>query len=424
MNFTIFQKMLIAPVVAMALYCCYFYITYVGDKEAIAAIESIQNDYLPAMELAGENILLFDSVVTQMKDAVLSGEMAWLNHSQQVRDQIHANLSKLEHYKEAIPAEEIECVRENFSLYYQNAYALSLVMLGDKTTAALRNNALVENVERYHSTVSSLLNDHKQMVQERVRLTVQQTNQRLNDRLRVGVLLGIFLVLVVIGLTFHLSRTTRKNFNEIIERMKYLAQGQPDFSKRLVQHSPDELGVLTGWFNLLSEKLEQDYKKIELLSITDKLTSLYNRTKIDQLFTDELKRAERYGEGFSVILIDLDYFKSVNDTYGHQVCDTVLQEMSRLLRESVRKTDYVGRWGGEEFLVISPQSDIRHALHLAEKLRKMINEYNFSSVGRKTASFGVVSHRAGDCADSMMQRADECLYIAKEQGRNRVVGET
>jgi diguanylate cyclase (GGDEF)-like protein len=206
--------------------------------------------------------------------------------------------------------------------------------------------------------------------------------------------------------------------------MKYLAQGQPDFSKRLVQHSPDELGVLTGWFNLLSEKLEQDYKKIELLSITDKLTSLYNRTKIDQLFTDELKRAERYGEGFSVILIDLDYFKSVNDTYGHQVGDTVLQEMSRLLRESVRKTDYVGRWGGEEFLVISPQSDIRHALHLAEKLRKMINEYNFSSVGRKTASFGVVSHRAGDCADSMMQRADECLYIAKEQGRNRVVGET
>lgn len=423
MKLTIFQKMLIAPVVAMALYCGYLYVTYAAHRQASTAIEQISDDYLPVMELAGENVLLFENIVTQMKDAVLAGEVAWLAHTQRNRDQILDNLARMERYESAISAEEVKRLRDSFNLYYQNAHALSLAMLGQEVSAELRNT-LVENVERYHSVVSSLLNDTKRMVQERVHHTVQLTNQRLNDLLMVGVYLGVFLILVVTGLTFFLSMTARKSLYEVIGRMKDLAQGQPDFSKRLVQHSHDELGVLTGWFNLLSDKLEQDYKKIELLSITDKLTQLYNRTKIDQLLADELKRAERYAEGFSVILIDLDHFKSVNDNHGHQVGDSVLQELSRLLRDSVRETDYVGRWGGEEFIVISPNAEIATAMQVAEKLRKAIDEYSFSVVGHKTASFGVASHRAGDDADSMTRRADEFLYIAKEEGRNRVVGET
>ena len=423
MNLTIFQKMLIAPSVAIALYGGYIYATYASNKQASAAIESIQDDYLPAMELAGEDVLLFDGIVTQMKDAISAGEVSWLDHSRQNKDQILNNLSKMEHYKDIIPAEETKRLRENFNLYYQNAYALSLDMLGQKVGVESRNT-LIDNVEHYHSVVSILLQDNKRIVQERVHFTVQLTNQRLNGLLMMGVFLGIFLTLVVIGLTFGLTMSTQKSFSEVIQRMKDLAQGQPDFSKRLVQHSQDELGVLIAWFNLLSDKLEQDYKKIELLSITDRLTTLYNRTKIDQLFADELKRAERYHEKFSIILIDLDNFKSVNDNYGHPVGDTVLQELSRLLRERVRETDYVGRWGGEEFIVISPNSDSVKALQVAEKLRKSIDEYRFSKVEHKTASFGVVSYRAGDDASSMTNRADEFLYLAKKGGKNRVIGET
>ncbi len=423
MNLTIFQKMLIGPAVAIALYCAYLYATYVAAEMASTAIESIQDDYVPAMELAGENVLLFDSIVTQMKDAVSAGEVSWLDHSQQNRDQILDNLSKMERHQGSDPAEELKRLRENFNLYYRNAYALSLEMLGHKDNIELRNT-LVENVERYYRVVSEMLSNNKRMVQERVHRTVQLTKQRLIDLLIVGVSFGVLMILIVIGLTFSLTMTTRKSFSEVTDRMKDLAQGHPDFSKRLVQHSKDELGALVDWFNLLSDKLEQDYKKIERLSITDKLTKLYNRTKIDQLLADELKRAERYQEKFSLILIDLDDFKSVNDNYGHSVGDTVLQELSQLLTQSVRETDYVGRWGGEEFVAISPNTDMARAMQLAEKLRKSIDEYAFSEVGHKTASFGAVSFRAGDDAARMMLRVDAFLYRAKAEGKNRVIGES
>ncbi len=422
MNFTIFQKMLIAPVVAVALYCCYFLVAYVADRQVRAAVQAMQDEYLPAMELAGEDVLLFDNLVTQMKDAVSSGEVSWLNHSRQTMNQILDNLSGLEHYQVAIPVAETQHLRENLVLYYQNAFALSRMMLAEKADVPLRNT-LIENVAHYHGAVSGLLNDHKRIIQERVHLAVQQTKQRLNNLLTAGVSLGVFMMLAVIGLTLHLSLTTRKRFSEVIDRMKDLAQGQPDFSKRLAQHKRDELGVLIEWFNRLSDKLERDHKEIELLSITDKLTALYNRTKIDRLFADELKRTERYGDGFSVILIDLDHFKSVNDSYGHQAGDSVLQELSRLLRACVRETDHLGRWGGEEFIVILPNADMACAMQLAEKLRKSIDEHSFSGVGHKTASFGVASYRAGDDVDSMTRRADNFLYLAKEAGRNQVIGE-
>ena len=419
---TIFQKMLIAPAVSMALYCGYLYVAYGEYRQATASIESIRNEYLPARELAGENALLFEGLVSQMKDAVMAGEASWLANSQRRRDQILENLSKMEQYNGAISTEEIKRLRENFNLYYQNAYALSLAMLGQEADTE-QHNKLVENVEHYHGVVSGLIKDNRQMIQERVRNTVQLTTQRLNHLLLVGVYLGIFLILVVTILTFTMSLTTRKSLGNVIDRMKDLAQGHPDFSKRLVVRGKDELGTLANWFNLLSEKLEQDYKKIELLSITDRLTQLYNRTKIDQLFSVELKRSERYGESFSVILIDLDYFKLVNDNYGHQAGDMVLQELAGLLRESVRETDFVGRWGGEEFIVISPRTEIDSAIQVAEKLRKNIAEYDFGEVGHKTASFGVASFRAGDNEDSMTRRADEHLYIAKKQGRNKVISD-
>ena len=422
MSLTIFQKMLIAPAAGMALYCGYLYVAYGEYRQATAAIESIRDDYLPASELAGDNTLLFESLVTQMKDAVLAGEVSWLANSQRSRDQIIDNLSKMERYKNAVPAEEIKRMRENFNLYYQNAEALSLAMLGQQANAE-QHNTLVENVERYHGVVSGLIKDNKRMIHERVRETVQLTTRRLDDLLMAGVYLGVFLILVVAVLTFGLSLATRKSLKDITGKMKDMAQGHPDFSKRLALRGNDELGTLANWFNQLSDKLEQDYKKIELLSITDRLTQLYNRTKIDQLFADELRRSERYDEVFSVILIDLDHFKSVNDNYGHQTGDTVLQELAGLLKENVRETDYVGRWGGEEFIVISPRTEMASAMLVAEKLRKSIAEYSFSEVGHKTASFGVASYRAGDDEDSMTQRVDKFLYMAKNQGRNRVVGE-
>lgn len=167
-----------------------------------------------------------------------------------------------------------------------------------------------------------------------------------------------------------------------------------------------------------------DKKRIEELSIRDRLTGLYNRLKLDELFALHLSLVRRHGGSFSVIMLDIDKFKLVNDVYGHQVGDTVLQEISLLMRENIRFEDALGRWGGEEFLILLPTSTLQEAVALAEHLRERTEQFPFSVVGTKTISLGVATFHQGDDEKSMVSRADEALYRAKRNGRNRVEIET
>jgi len=162
------------------------------------------------------------------------------------------------------------------------------------------------------------------------------------------------------------------------------------------------------------------HQKLERIAITDRLTGLYNRNKLDEAFAYECAQAERYGTPLAVIMGDIDKFKSVNDTYGHQVGDSVLCSYATILRELVRDTDTPGRWGGEEFLIICSHADLNGANALAERIRTAVAAHSFSVVGQKTCSFGVASYRSGDTPETMVKRADEALYKAKQKGRNRV----
>ena len=164
--------------------------------------------------------------------------------------------------------------------------------------------------------------------------------------------------------------------------------------------------------------IEQNHQ-LELLAVTDRLTGLYNRLRLDQTLEQERARCARYGTLFSVIIIDVDHFKSVNDTYGHQVGDLVLIDVARILSAGTRTVDVLGRWGGEEFLVICYLGQ-DGALLLAEKLRRAIEVHRFTSVGHKTASFGIARYRAGEQVSETIGRADAALYRAKQGGRNRV----
>lgn len=164
-----------------------------------------------------------------------------------------------------------------------------------------------------------------------------------------------------------------------------------------------------------------DRKEIEILSITDVLTHLYNRRKIDEILEHEMARFNRYQQVFSVILLDLDHFKKVNDTFGHQVGDHVLIETAECLVKHTRKIDYAGRWGGEEFLLILTGTDVSGAVIIAEKLCKVINQHDFQPVEQLTASFGVAQCRVDEPLSKLVSRVDSALYKAKSEGRNRVV---
>jgi len=161
-------------------------------------------------------------------------------------------------------------------------------------------------------------------------------------------------------------------------------------------------------------------KELERISVTDRLTGIYNRLKLDESIQAEHKRYLRYRESYSLILFDIDHFKSVNDTYGHLIGDYVLKELSMLASNLVRKTDILGRWGGEEFLVICPNTDIDGAVSMAENLRKKIADHKFEHVKQITSSFGVASIELVKDYDKLMKIVDDALYKAKNEGRNCV----
>lgn len=184
-------------------------------------------------------------------------------------------------------------------------------------------------------------------------------------------------------------------------------------------HGPD--GGVSHYVAVLHDITERKQleKKLEELATHDRLTGVLNRGRVGELLDDEIARAERYETPLSVILLDIDFFKWLNDSLGHTVGDAVLQEMTRRLEERLRHTDHLGRWGGEEFLVLLPQTPLDDALMVAEKLRAAVAEPAFEQAGRVTISLGVTAFRSGEEQNALVERADYALYRAKAAGRDR-----
>jgi len=181
--------------------------------------------------------------------------------------------------------------------------------------------------------------------------------------------------------------------------------------------------IAVYWNRKLSRMNRELYRlnrELRRLSMTDPLTGLFNRMKIDDTLDSELQRARRYGQGFGLIMVDIDHFKQVNDAHGHQAGDTVLTELAGILQGQIRATDTAGRWGGEEFIVVCPQTDEAGTAKLGEELRQRIEAHVFPVIGQVTASFGVAAWRAEDRVEDLVGRADAALYESKRQGRNRL----
>ncbi|WP_319476835.1 GGDEF domain-containing protein [Marispirochaeta aestuarii] len=168
------------------------------------------------------------------------------------------------------------------------------------------------------------------------------------------------------------------------------------------------------------KEIEKKNEELRERSIRDELTGLYNRRKINSVLKEVHARAERYASDFTVIILDIDHFKHINDTFGHHLGDIVLRQISAILSGNIREVDTCGRWGGEEFLIICPEADVPHAEGIAGRLRLLIGEYKFQHNKKVTASFGIASFREFPDLDSLLKIADMRLYQAKLNGRNRV----
>jgi len=171
-------------------------------------------------------------------------------------------------------------------------------------------------------------------------------------------------------------------------------------------------------------QLKEAMDRIEELAITDELTKLYNRRQIIKIINDQMALAARGINSFSICFVDLDHFKAVNDTHGHNAGDMVLVKTSELLASSVREVDRVARFGGEEFLIVLINSPVDRSVEVAERLRRRIEQANFKDVAsglRVTISIGVTQYQPHESLDDLLKRADDAMYRAKRAGRNRTV---
>ena len=166
--------------------------------------------------------------------------------------------------------------------------------------------------------------------------------------------------------------------------------------------------------------LEDKNKEYETKASTDPLTGLYNRYKFSELYLSSYTAMTQRHYDMSLILLDIDFFKKVNDNYGHNMGDQVLIQVSHALLKILRNIDIVCRWGGEEFALLLPHVTIERAEVIANNLRAKIELAHFPEVNNITCSFGVASYKVGDSVDNITQRADIALYDAKDGGRNRV----
>lgn len=162
-------------------------------------------------------------------------------------------------------------------------------------------------------------------------------------------------------------------------------------------------------------------EQLRKLAVHDEMTGLYNRRFLDAVSADLMERSDRYGEPLSMLLLDLDHFKRVNDEWGHPIGDEVLKQAARILQDHVRASDTLARFGGEEFVALLPMADAADALAVAEKIRRAIESADFAVAGRLTASFGVAERQASESFRNWYRRVDEALYEAKQEGRNRTV---
>ena len=171
---------------------------------------------------------------------------------------------------------------------------------------------------------------------------------------------------------------------------------------------------------IIFPKISNLEHNLEVLASTDSLTNIYNRSKYDEIITREIGRATRYDRLLSMVIFDIDVFKKINDTYGHLAGDQVLKTLVSLTKKQMRGTDYLIRWGGDEFILILPETTIEGAKGFAERIRDLTARHKFDDIENLTVSLGVSHFSKGDTEHALFKRADEALYKAKISGGNRV----
>ena len=248
--------------------------------------------------------------------------------------------------------------------------------------------------------LSELTQLQRMDVEKELLLASQEAEQ---SRTRIT-LFSIFAVLVSLTVTFIAIWYGRKISNQLQDTNNYLEQKIHERTESLLD---------------TQKELLEDNTELARMALTDSLTGLSNRTHMNQILHKEFSRFERHNQRFGIIMVDIDHFKAINDRYGHDAGDSVLKKLASVFESAIRTSDFVARWGGEEFLICCTTIDEEDLLPIAETIRQLVANTEFESEGQITASLGCAAIVKGESISGLIKRADIALYEAKNNGRNQ-----
>lgn len=275
--------------------------------------------------------------------------------------------------------------------------------------------------ETIEDELNSVIEDTNFTIQSFTADSVKNIKLHESRTLHLYTLIGGLFLLVVCTFLFIIIRKIRYSIRQAVQFAENIEAGRREVPKEI--RSKDEISQIIHAMEFMLRSINQAEGELKRLALTDSLTSIANRLNFNTTLDMEIERTRRYKHPLSLIMFDIDHFKSFNDTYGHDAGDRILIELTALISKNTRANDLFARWGGEEFVLLLPCTVLHDAAAIAEKLRGTIEHNMFSDARKVTSSFGVCQFGEED-ADTFLKRADIALYTSKESGRNMVtVGE-
>ena len=280
------------------------------------------------------------------------------------------------------------------------------------------NEIFLNKINPYYKNANLRANTLLQKIDEIAKNNYKEATERfvfIRNILIFGTLLGILFASIAAIL---LIRSIVRPLNKAVTHFKHISEG--NMNENISVSGQDEIGQVLSGLAAMQGKLKILISDLDQLARTDELTGAWNRRRFEETVETEMDRLRRYGQRLSLMILDVDHFKKINDLYGHSIGDRVLIYLSNTIRSSLRVSDSLTRWGGEEFIILCPNTTAETVSKLAERLRKKVASIKFQEVGNITLSFGVAECGAEETWEQWLHRADEALYLAKSGGRDRV----
>ena len=352
----------------------------------------------------------------------LSPKVRKIMHPLQKRSSLESQMQKLPYSDfELQKLKESKINSDKLALLEQNAFEKSEKSKNlkvDTTVALLHSKEYFQAKENIMLPIDAFLTS----VRERTRQKIVDAHHKIEIIYKEITILFILSVIILLSVIYVLRK-------KILEPIEYLHQAilafrnnEKDIPKQ--KFYKDEIGQMIEQFFQMKEKIDEDNEKLRQLATTDSLTKIYNRRAFFEIANSFFTLAKRENIELSILILDIDFFKKINDTYGHVTGDRVLQHLVQVVQETLRKSDIFARYGGEEFIVLLPNTSLDAAQHVAQKIRQQV-EKSPCHIDKTdifiTISIGCSAYKKDDNSlNEIILRADKALYIAKENGRNRV----